>query len=151
MSKFGDALDKIQKAGTSAAMIESPCTEPCDGLCGTPDFQTNRGNRRRAERYHCHIPASAAVFFESDVWIGNGAVINISDRGMLFKFQKTFLKEHHMSDKASVRARLNFSGIPGNEMVVEGAVAHSVVNNVTCFGIVFRTPAPEVLRLALHG
>lgn|GEM_PF-1860983 len=163
MRKFSDALKKISEISLNP--LPAPSLPP-RALEILPDIisddysmgenidskaDNGRGNRRATSRFDCLIPGYAVVFFENDVWIGHGAVINVSDNGMLFQFQKSFLKESGLSESATIRATLYLGEPPmGDGIDVEGKIAHRSLGNVSRFGVEFKSPLPAILKSFLQ-
>lgn len=162
MSKFSEALKKIASipqtpaSGTAEPSVPAPPAAPEKITPADIEIEAGSdsswGNRRSAERYECLIPGYAVVFFDNDVWIGHGAVVNVSENGMLFQFQKSFLKENGLSEAATIRATLYLGDPPAAEGIdVEGKVTHMSLGNLTRFGVHFKAPLPNIVKSFLQN
>lgn len=158
MSKYGEALKRIQSDRTDARERNTrlndfyvpepqhpfPFHESASrssekaGLLDAPE-------RRRARRHRCLVQGRATISVgHHDFWMRSGKIINISENGMLFEFQKPLSGSGSHFHDADVSMMLLADPHSGEEIEVRGRIVRAEYGRTTRFGIRFEDVVPEV-------
>ena len=109
--------------------------------------RTGSADKRANGRRRCFIQADAVVTIGSDVWMGHGSILDISESGIQFEFHNGFIPETLESHSGTISLRVTLDPLTQKEVDLEGDILRMDLFPKTRFAVSFGRPQPGLSAL----